>query len=282
MNISQTIQFATQQLEKIYDSREAKNITTIVIEEITGLNRIESIINKDVDLTISQEHQFNKYIQELSLHKPIQYVLGNAWFSGNKFLVNEHVLIPRPETEELVELIVLENKNSSPSILDIGTGCGCIAISLQKQILNSLVTAIDVSEISLEIVKKNMSNLSSKINLKKSNFLDENTWNELPHFNIIVSNPPYIKEEEKKTMEPNVLLHEPHVALFVPNDDALIFYRKIIDFAKNHLNPKGYIYVEINESLGLETENLFKQNNYTTLLIKDLQGKDRIVKASKN
>ena len=279
MKIIEAIRFSTLELEKIYSEREANNIAAIVMEETTGFNKIERLVNKDFVLTISQEKKLNEYLKELLAHKPLQYVLGKTCFYKNQFLVNEHVLIPRPETEELVNLIIKEQQNKQQSIIDIGTGSGCIAISLKKNLPLTNITAIDCSKAALNVATKNAKQLNTKITFLHLDFLDEKNWNNLDFFDIIVSNPPYIKEEEKLSMFKNVLDYEPHVALFVSDNDALIFYRKIIEFSKKFLNPYGCIYVEINESLGLETEHLFKQNNYTTLLIKDLQGKERMLKA---
>ena len=279
MKIIEAIRFSTLELEKIYSEREVNNIAAIVMEEITGFNKIERLVNKDFVLTISQEKKLNEYLKELLAHKPLQYVLGKTCFYKNQFLVNEHVLIPRPETEELVNLIIKDQQNKQQSIIDIGTGSGCIAISLKKNLPLTNITAIDCSKAALNVATKNAKQLNTEITFLHLDFLVEKNWNNLDFFDIIVSNPPYIKEEEKLSMFKNVLDYEPHVALFVSDNDALVFYRKIIEFSKKLLNPHGCIYVEINESLGLETEHLFKQNNYTTLLIKDLQGKERMLKA---
>lgn len=279
MKIIEAIRFSTLELEKIYSEREANNIAAIIMEEITGFNKIERLVNKDFILTISQEKKLNEYLKELLAHKPLQYVLGKTYFYKNQFLVNEYVLIPRPETEELVNLIIKEQQNKQQSIIDIGTGSGCIAISLKKNLPLTNITAIDCSKEALNVATKNAKQLNTEITFLHLDFLVEKNWNNLDFFDIIVSNPPYIKEEEKLSMFKNVLDYEPHVALFVSDNDALVFYRKIIEFSKKFLNPYGCIYVEINESLSLETEHLFKQNNYTTLLIKDLQGKERMLKA---
>ena len=279
MKLIEAIRFSTLELEKIYSEREANNIAAIVMEEITGFNKIERFFNKDFVLTISQEKKLNEYLKELLAHKPLQYVLGKTCFYKNQFLVNEHVLIPRPETEELVNLIIKDQQNKQQSIIDIGTGSGCIAISLKKNLPLTNITAIDCSKAALNVATKNAKRLKTEITFLHLDFLVEKNWNNLGSFDIIVSNPPYIKEEEKLSMFKNVLDYEPHVAMFVSDNDALIFYRKIIEFSKKLLNPYGCIYVEINELLGLETEHLFKQNNYTTLLIKDLQGKQRMLKA---
>jgi len=195
-----------------------------------------------------------------------------------KFYVNEHVLIPRPETEELIELIIKTN-NPISNILDIGTGSGCIPITLKKKIPHTTIVTIDVSEDALVVAKKNAAELNVEIELNQLNFLDETNWNELGIFDIIVSNPPYIKQSEIINMQPNVVANEPHIALFVADDDALVFYRKIAAFGKTHLTINGKIFVEINEALGNETISLFEEFGYRAELKKDMQGKNRMIVA---
>jgi release factor glutamine methyltransferase len=279
MNFKKATIYIQDQLSNIYSQREAQSIADLVLEEITQFSKTERIINFEQELSSHQIHQLENYLDQLKLHKPLQQVLGYAWFFGNKFNVNEHVLIPRPETEELVELIVNENTNKTIKILDVGTGSGCIAISLKKKIPYSTVTAIDISAFALQVAHQNATNLHQTIQLKQLNFLNEETWAELEQFDIIVSNPPYIKQSEQDSMQNNVLLYEPHVALFVPDNDALIFYNKIAFFAKKHLNKNGNIYVEINESLGIETAEVFINKGFHTSIIKDMLGKDRLIKA---
>ena len=280
MNLQQATNYIKQQLLTIYDRREAENITHILLDEYVGLSKTQRVIQAQQVISETQQTLINTALKLLLQHKPLQYILGYTWFCGNTFLVNEHVLIPRPETEELVDLVIKENA-SATNILDIGTGSGCIAISLQQKLQQAKVTAIDVSKDALSIAQQNAKKIGVAIELIAINFLDEIERNALPVFDIIVSNPPYITFEEKVDMRENVLHYEPHIALFAPNNNALIFYRHIAQFAKNHLSTNGKIYVEINETLATETATIFANAQFTTTIIKDLQGKDRMIKAVK-
>jgi release factor glutamine methyltransferase len=286
-----TIQLAYKQLlaqlYEVYDTREAANIADMVIEHITGQRKIERILYKDLPVTEEQQQTLEALSQQLLQHKPVQYILGEAWFAGMKLYVNEHVLIPRPETEELVELIVEEvgsgksKEENDLSIIDIGTGSGCIPIALKKILVNSEVCGIDISEGALEVAKKNAQQQEVDIHFSQLNFLDESQWKHLPLFNIIVSNPPYVKKSEEQTMAKNVLEYEPHVALFVPDEDALKFYKAIAEFAKTHMKTDGQVFVEINEALGQHVVELFEQSGFKDVTLKkDMQGKDRMIKAS--
>ncbi len=279
MNLREASKHITSELIKIYSSREAKNICNLLLEEITNLSSTERLINKDIQLTDSQITLLENSIKQLLQHKPIQQILGYTWFAGNKFIVDENVLIPRPETEELVEAIILENKGKEISILDVGTGSGCIAISIKHHLSKANITAIDVSTKALDIAQQNAKKNGVSIEFMQLDFLDEKFWNKLPQFDIIVSNPPYIKEMEKQEMSENVLQHEPHLALFVPNSDALIFYEKIAAFAQKYLKKDGAIWVEINEALGKETAEIFTNKGFQAIIKKDMQKKERIIKA---
>jgi release factor glutamine methyltransferase len=269
------------QLFALYDDREAANIADWVIEYITGQRRIERILYKDLPLNKIQEQQLETFTQQLLQNKPVQYVLQEAWFAGLKFFVKEGVLIPRPETDELVELVVNKSQitNHKSHILDIGTGSGCIPIALKKRLSTSNILSIDISEAALAIAQKNATDLQADITLQQLDFLDETSWYQLGKFDIIVSNPPYIKQSESVVMNKRVTDYEPSLALFVTDNNALIFYHKIAAFGKEHLNRYGQIFVEINEALGYETVTMFQQNGYQTLLKQDLQGKDRMIQA---
>jgi release factor glutamine methyltransferase len=286
-----TIQLAYKQLlaqlYEVYDTREAANIADMVIEHVTGQRKIERILYKDLPVTEEQQQTLEALSQQLLQHKPVQYILGEAWFAGMKLYVNEHVLIPRPETEELVELIVEEvgsgksKEENDLTIIDIGTGSGCIPIGLKKRLSNAAVYAVDISEKALEVAKKNAEEQQTDIRLLQLDFLDKGNWKQLPLFNIIVSNPPYVKKSEEQTMAKNVLEYEPHVALFVPDEDALKFYKAIAEFAKTHLKTDGKVFVEINEALGQHVVELFEQSGFKDVTLKkDMQGKDRMIKAS--
>lgn len=282
MTVQSSYQQLCKQLSTIYNEREATNIADMVIEKITGKTKLQRIIFKEENLSQNQTEQLKNYSQQLLQNKPVQYVLAEAWFAGIKFFVDENVLIPRPETEELVELVLKETKNYANKnlcVLDIGTGSGCIAIALKNKNNFLNITAIDVSKNALNVAQKNTADLHAEINFLQINFLNEDTWKALPQFDFIVSNPPYILQSEQKQMDKNVTQHEPHLALFVPDDDALLFYKKIALFGKRHLKNNGKIFVEINETLGNETKNLFNKNRYAATLHKDLQGKDRMLMA---
>jgi release factor glutamine methyltransferase len=281
MTISTAYHQLLYQLFELYNDREAANIADWVIEYITGQRRIERILYKDLPLNNSQQQQLETFTQQLLQHKPVQYVLQEAWFAGMKFFVKEGVLIPRPETDELVELVVNKSQisNHKSQILDIGTGSGCIPIALKKRLPTSAIVSIDISEAALEIAQKNATDLQAEITLQQLDFLDESNWQQLRTFDIIVSNPPYIKQSESTVMSKHVTDYEPSLALFVADNNALIFYEKIAAFGKMHLKPNGQIFVEINEALGYETVTIFQQNGYQTLLKQDLQGKDRMIQA---
>ena len=288
MTIHTAYQQLLYQLCTLYDKREAANIADWLMEYITGQKRIDRIIHKNILLNDEQALQLTTFTNQLLQHKPVQYVLNEAWFAGMRFYVDDSVLIPRPETEELVESVVsckllvpsnLEIKNQKSEILEIGTGSGCIPIALKKKLPNATVTAIDISNNALNIAKKNASILQTDVLFKQVNFLDETSWHELGKFDSIISNPPYIKLSESSTMSKHVTSYEPTIALFVPDNDALVFYKKIALFGKQHLTNNGQIFVEINEVLGNETVALFNSFGYKTALKKDLQGKDRMLQA---
>lgn len=276
----------TKELKNVYDSDELMNIADLVIEHITSLPRMEQVKDKKSYLTCEQLESIDNITERLKKNEPVQYVLGEAWFGGMKFKVNKNVLIPRPETEELVDWIVKEINtqysmlNVQCSIIDIGTGSGCIPIALKKKLPQANLAAIDVCSEALFTAIENATELEAEVDFKLLDFLDELKWNELGQFNIIVSNPPYVKQSEVQTIHERVKNFEPHQALFVPDNDALLFYRKISDFAKTHLLPGGSLFVEINEALGKDVASLFSEKEFTHIeLRKDMQGKDRMVKA---
>jgi len=299
MTIHEAQQQLLFQLYHLYDNREAANIADWVMEHITGWKKIDRIINKKVPLLPHRIEQLEQYTKELLQHKPVQYVLHDAWFCGMPFYVDEHVLIPRPETEELVEWIVQEAGSRKPEVgsqkseehsgvrlqasdfrlLDIGTGSGCIPIALKKKLPRAQVYSCDISEAALAVAQKNATAQQADIHLLQADFLNRDSWQQLPSVDIIVSNPPYIPQSDEHTMQPNVLEYEPHVALFVPNDDALLFYKAIAEFAQQKLRSGGSIYAEIHEDLGEQTKALFLSKGFTSVEIKkDMQGKDRMVK----
>ncbi|WP_194975403.1 peptide chain release factor N(5)-glutamine methyltransferase [Aquiflexum lacus] len=278
MTLSELFQSLTKQLQGLYSKQESESLLIWLFEEYLGKSR------KDIrgDFVLNPlPVEFQNAFKELLEGKPIQYIIGKAPFYGREYLVNSSVLIPRNETEELVHLIIKENKNSGMRILDIGTGSGCIPITLALEIKGTDVFGLDISEEALTVASQNASLLGANVVFRKSDILTE----EIPFKNldIIVSNPPYVKISEKELMHGNVLKHEPHLALFVHDDDPLLFYKHIAHKAKIALKPKGRIYFEINEALGRETVNLLKETEYTEVsLIEDLNGKNRMVSAKFN
>ncbi len=270
------------ELGGIYQHREAVNIAHIVIEKITGLTKTERLIHKQAVITEAQKIQLQNFTQQLIQHKPVQYVLQEAWFAGMKFYVDEHVLIPRPETEELVETILAGINTpveKNLSILDIGTGSGCIAVALKKKLPGSTVHGLDISEEALSIAKKNATANKVGVDFFQTDILNIDPLKRFPVFDIIVSNPPYIQQSEAGEMLSNVLKYEPHGALFVPDEDALVFYRYIADFALQYLkHEKGKLYFEINEIMREQITGLLKQKGFSEIQFKkDLQGKDRMM-----
>jgi release factor glutamine methyltransferase len=213
-------------------------------------------------------------VNRLAAFEPLDYIIGYTPFYKNNFKVTKDTLIPRPETEELVDWILDEQQTDNPiSILDIGTGSGCIAISLALHIKNCAVTAVDISKEALEVAKSNASKLNATVNFVHIDFLDMNHWNQIGNFDIIVSNPPYIPEKERTQMEANVLMHEPKISLFVPDSNPLIFYEKIFEFAQSHLNTNGIIYCETSQNIQLLEYNGFKIDSKI-----DLSGNPRFIK----
>ena len=280
MNLQEATKHISNSIQKIYTPRESQNIAAMLMEDITGFSATQRLLHQTTNLSFEQLEFIEQSIAQLLQHKPIQQIIGYTWFSGNKFFVDENVLIPRPETDELVEHIVKNHlQNQNISILDIGTGSGCIAVSLKHKLPKAAVTAIDISNKALAIAAKNAKHIGVDVIFLQLDFLDESNWNQLPQFDVIVSNPPYIKELEQAQMHNNVLLHEPHLALFVPTDNALIFYTKIELFAKTHLKPKGSIWLEINEALGKETADVFTAQGFNAHIILDMQEKERMIKA---
>ena len=270
-------------LTPIYDAGEAESFFYLILEEKQKLKRIDLALQPDLLFMESEIVVWNSILEELKKEIPIQYLLGKTSFYGLDFEVNPNVLIPRPETEELVEWI-LESQNSNVesqkiSILDIGTGSGCIAISLAKNLPKATVSAIDVSEKALATAKKNAQNNSVNVAFINQNILQAEDLKQ--QFDIIVSNPPYVRNLEKEEIKKNVLDNEPHLALFVEDKDALIFYKKIADLALKNLTINGTLFFEINQYLGLETVALLKELQFKEIeLRKDMYGNDRMIRCS--
>lgn len=259
--------YFNNQLQHLYSDEELKIIFKIILEVISNKD-------KDIDLALFLED----CIRKLAINMPIQYVLEEAYFYGLFFKVNEHVLIPRPETEELVDLIVKQYKNQAVEILDIGTGSGCIPISLQKKLPLSKVSAIDISASALDLAEQN-----AALNRVEVNFLLDDALNlkseKYPIFDVIVSNPPYIAISEKVKMDKNVTAFEPDLALFVSDENPLIFYKSIADFALSNLNKTGTLFFEINQNLAFETQEMLEIKGFKAELIKDINQNYRMIKA---
>lgn len=272
MTLAELKQLFISELESIYDQDEIEGIFLIYLEDKFDIQFIPS---NEIDYT----SEISSDIKQLKKGKPVQHITGKAFFYNDFFIVNENTLIPRPETEELIELIRNDyNPETELSLIDLGTGSGCIPISLAKLFPNSNVSAIDISEKALEVAQSNAQNLNVKIDFYQQNLLEDIQLNQ--KFDVIVSNPPYIRNLEKEEMHQNVLNFEPHLALFVENENALIFYERVLVFAENHLNQNGTIYCEINQYLGQETKQLFEKNYEFVTIYKDISGNDRMLKAS--
>ena len=267
------------ELQGLYPDTEIKSFSNLIIEKVSGFSRTEIIVNKNTLFSVEQRHVIENFIEKLKEYVPIQYILGETEFFGLPFHVNESVLIPRPETEELVDWIRNENdRNANPGILDIGTGSGCIAISLKHEFINATVDAFDISEKALETAQNNATLNKLEVTFSKVDIL--NTPEMEQKWDIIVSNPPYVTELEKSEILPNVLDYEPHLALFVPDNNPLLFYRCIAIFAQQHLKPRGKLYFEINRQFGKATVDLLTAMGFGNVeLRKDISGNDRMVRA---
>lgn len=272
------IQQIQTQLHGLYPDTEIKSFSYLIIEKLTGFSRTQIIVNKNTLFSDKQQHEIESFIEKLKKFVPIQYILGKTEFYVLNFTVNESVLIPRPETEELVDWIQKENdRTANINILDIGTGSGCIAISLKHEFPNAMVDAFDISDKALEMAKLNAKQNNLEVNFSIVDIL--NPFETSKKWDIIVSNPPYIPEAEKSEIHANVLDYEPHLALFVPNNDPLLFYRQIGLFAQKHLNTNGKLYFEIHRDAGQTGIDLLTELGFHTVeLRKDISGNDRMLK----
>ena len=271
-------------LEDLYPIEELKSFFYLLAEKYLNLSRINIALQLNNELTPEEQSSFYQAVDRLRIHEPIQYILGETEFFGMPIIVNKQVLIPRPETEELVSWIIEDVDKKETTILDIGTGSGCIAISLAKKLNNAVVSAIDISNKAIEVAKKNA--LINNVNVEFSrvdvlNFEDklvlQDKWKS--KFDIIVSNPPYVRMQEKKLMQLNVIDHEPDIALFVEDDNPLLFYRRISELSRQYLKHNGTLYLEINEYLGVEMEKMLNEAGFKHVeLKKDMFGKNRMIK----
>jgi release factor glutamine methyltransferase len=281
MTMQEATYLLLNKLRTIYAEGEASEITDRVMENLTGSKKAERMIYKNSSITDKEELQLQEFTERLMQHEPVQYVLQEAWFCGLKFYVDKNVLIPRPETEELVEWVITNCKFPVDrlSILDMGSGSGCIPIALKRKLRKAEVWSCDISEAALQLAKKNATTLGADVNFLLLDFLNKEKRDQLPLFDIIISNPPYIPFKEMYQMPSNVVEYEPARALFVPDNDPLLFYKAIAGFGKTHLNKNGIIYVEMHENRGEEIVQLFQSYDYTAEIKKDMQGKERMLKA---
>lgn len=272
-------------LSTLYPPAEIKQLFLMTYAFVTNQNSVHYTLNSTQEITETRVQEFIQVLDELKTGRPIQHILQTADFYGLQLSVNEHTLIPRPETEELVAWIIQEHQNRETlSILDIGTGSGCIALALQKHLPHATVDAIDVQNEALTIARSNAAKLQLPVNFIAADILEWDSFMQ-PHqqYDIIVSNPPYITPAEQKDMHQNVLLYEPHSALFVEEQAPLLFYDVIAEMGKKHLSPNGNLYFEINQYLGAETCDLLSKKGYTAITLqKDLNQADRMIKASFN
>jgi release factor glutamine methyltransferase len=296
MKLHEAERYIKDHLKGIYDESESGNIASIIIEHIAGINKNDRLLKKEQDLNESQVKLIELYANRLMQHEPVQYIINKAPFYGMELYVDNDVLIPRPETEELVDWIIKDvkalglqvfEKRSTDAdvtqqlkIIDVGTGSGCIALALKKVMPKAEVWGCDISDSALNVARRNGAQLDIRVDFQSVDYLDRAQQKHLPSVDIVVSNPPYVPLKDKEDMQPNVVQYEPHTALFVDNNDPLLFYKAIADFGKHRLHQDGKIYMEIHENLGQQVKALFEREGYNTEVKKDMQGKDRMVKAS--
>ncbi|MGI6074298.1 MAG: peptide chain release factor N(5)-glutamine methyltransferase [Fermentimonas sp.] len=267
-------------LQGVYTSSEISYLTRLIVEKVFGVSYYNFCLDKNSNLSIPLNAKLEEILVRLEKGEPIQYVLEEAYFYGNTFRVNKNVLIPRPETEELVEWIILDNVDNAVNVLDIGTGSGCIAISLALNMQSSDVHAWDVSKDALDVAKYNADCLKADVEFKLQDVFDE--YPKTTRFDVVVSNPPYVCEKEKVEMDDNVLQYEPREALFVSDEQPLIFYERIADIGLELLNDSGILYFEINRFMGNRIEKMLRSKGYGDVIIRnDISGNPRMIKAFK-
>ena len=279
--MQKTIQYIRAELAPFYPETEITGFIQLIMNSVLGLSYTQMVLEKDRVLENSESDRIKAIVERLKTHEPIQYILGVAEFFGLELNVQPGVLIPRPETEELVDWICKTKIPATAKMLDIGTGSGCIPLALKNELPAAEVMAVDVSENALLIATENAQKHQLEVTFELADILKwhERSW---PRFDVIVSNPPYVMEREKKQMEANVLEYEPGLALFVSDTDPLIFYRIIAQFASKQLNESGFLFFEINENLGDEMVELVKQLGFKSIeLRRDLNGKNRMLRCRK-
>ena len=276
-----SMKYIAENLEGLYDKNEIDSFIYLIFNHLLGYGRKEMILMRNEILSTENKERIHEVVERLKVFEPVQYILGETEFYGLRFFVKPGVLIPRNETEELVDLIIKRNKHKKISVLDVGTGSGCIPVAVKKYIPESEVWSCDISETALSVAKENAFRNSVEIFFVNFDILSNQTF-PVTGFDIIVSNPPYVTEKEKQLMQPNVLEYEPHEALFVPDNDPLKFYRAIVEKSAVLLKIGGDVYFEINEMFGDDVRKLLESNNFTAEIVKDINGKDRIVIGHKN
>ena len=290
MTIHEARQQLIYRLMEHYEVEESKNIAAIVMENVTGWAKIDQVNNKHVSLSPTIIKQIEEIAERLEKNEPIQYILNEAWFFGMKLYVDNTVLIPRPETEELTEWILRtigkwpQKTDRNYKIMDVGTGSGCIPIALRKHLPGYFETwACDIDDLALTVARRNADDLEALVDFVPMNFLDSAQRQQLPMIDVLVSNPPYVAMNEKDQLHPNVIKHEPERALFVPDNDPLVFYAALADHAIEKVYHGGYLFVEIHEERAKDVVKLFEQKGLRDVEVKkDMQGKERMVRAVRN
>lgn len=277
--------YYTQQLMLNFSNDESAQMLDMIFESLFGISRTFRLLNPELRLSESEMLKVHFAVKQLLKHRPVQYVLNESFFYGLSFFVDERVLIPRPETEELVDWILSNPQvtKGKPAVLDIGTGSGCIAISLKNKMPEASVWAIDISNDALAVARKNALQNQVEIHFVNDNIIAPTQTDHLPEFDVIVSNPPYVRESEKNQIKPNVLNYEPHHALFISDDDPLVFYKSIIRFCEIKLKKNGFLYFEINRAFGTQIHELLNNSGFSEIILKkDLSGNDRMFYARKS
>jgi|SRR5690554_5385595 len=281
MSVSTIAQLFRQELASIYPKGEVESFIALAFEDVLEYSRVDTIMHANEIVPFQYIERFFGILESLQKFQPIQYILGKTVFYGLPIQVNSHVLIPRPETEELVHWILQDKWKDGITILDLGTGSGCIALSLKDHLKKAYVHGVDVSIEALNVAKRNAVKNSLDVNFFQFDILKQESLG-FTKYDLMVSNPPYVRLSEKEWMEKNVLNHEPHPAIFVDEEEPLIFYRKIVDLAEGNLNKSGKLFFEINEAYGSEVVQLLKDRGYEDVTLKkDYNGRDRMVSGVK-
>jgi release factor glutamine methyltransferase len=284
MTIDSANRLLISSLTSLYDEREAASVASLIMERLTGKPKSVRALQREDLFSINQEESFQHYLSELMKFRPVQYVLGEARFGPFSFFVDENVLIPRPETEELTDWLLNDSasRTSGTSILDIGTGSGCIPVYIKKKRKDFQVSGLDISEKALEIAVKNSMNNEVEVNLFQCDIRDPEQIKKLDNWDMIISNPPYIPEKQKEFLDKHVKDFEPGLALFVPNEDPILFYKIIGNIAIQKLRPGGVVFLEIHHDFSKEIREWYDKNGFLIELKKDFSGNNRMIKAWRN